>query len=100
MKEYKLIISPLAEVDINVAKDWYELQKENLGNEFVTKIGETLVQIRKNPNHFSQAQKNICKAIVNRFPFSIFYTVVKQTIIVFAVFHHSRNPIVWKNRLK
>lgn len=90
----------MAEIDLEHAKDWYEIQKENLGDEFLVAISETLLHIKKDPNHFSQTKKNTFKAVVKRFPFSIYFTIINEQIIVFAVFHHSRNPIVWKNRLK
>jgi mRNA-degrading endonuclease RelE of RelBE toxin-antitoxin system len=100
MKRFKLIINPSAEVDIEVAKKWYEIQKENLGTEFIKEAENVLLQIKKNPYQFSKNMKNIRKAKVKRFPFSIFYTIHVKTIIVFAVFNNSRNPIVWKNRLR
>ena len=31
MKDYKLLINPFAELDLTEAKQWYDLQQENLG---------------------------------------------------------------------
>lgn len=97
MKEWKLVINPFAEIDLKVAHEWYNLQKENLGNEFLSEIGKIIKLIKANPHQFSIKQKNIHKAVLKRFPFTIFYTIQNNLIIVFAVFHNSRNPIVWKS---
>lgn len=42
-----------------------------------------------------------CKKI-EKFPFLIHYTIneIEKTILIFAVFHTSRNPEIWKNRNK
>jgi hypothetical protein len=85
---------------MKVAKEWYEIQQENLGNEFLEETEQILIQITKNPFQFPKSQKTIRKAVMKRFPFSIFFTMHKNLVIVFAIFHNSRNPIVWKNRLR
>ncbi|MGH8497384.1 MAG: hypothetical protein ACRERV_01015 [Methylococcales bacterium] len=38
------------------------------------------------------------RAVINRFPFGIYYRVENATIVVIAVMHGSRNPRRWKNR--
>ena len=98
MSVYRLIINPFAEQDILEARDWYNEQKENLGNELIQEIKQTVISIEVNPLQFPEVRKNIRRAIVNRFPYSIFFTVNTTVINVFALFHTSRNPKVWKKR--
>ncbi len=99
MKSFKLLINPFAELDLQLAKEWYNLQKEELGNEFIQEITTTLTRIKLNPKQFPKIRRDIRKAIVNRFPFGIFFVVHSNTINVFAVFHNSRNPIKWEGRM-
>ncbi len=98
MKIYKLLINPFAELELNEAKEWYNLQQEHLGERFVKEIDKTLTRINDNPFQFPQKKKQIRKAVVNNFPYSIFFYVSDNLINVFAIFHYSRNPMIWKKR--
>lgn len=98
MNGYHLIINPFAELDLKLAKEWYDLQRYKLGEEFVLEIEKVFIRIAKSPKQFPIEINNIHKAVVSRFPFSIYFTILETKIIVFAVFHNSRNPIIWKKR--
>ncbi|MDX9771709.1 MAG: type II toxin-antitoxin system RelE/ParE family toxin [Tenuifilaceae bacterium] len=98
MAGHKLIINPFAEQDILDAQDWYNDQTENFGSELVQEIKHTIHSIEVNPLQFPEVKRNIRRAIVNGFPYSVFYTINKSVIIVFALFHHSRNPRIWRKR--
>ena len=100
MNTFNLIVSPFAEVDLKVAFEWYNLQKENLGNEFISEVDFTIKRIKINPLQFPIKQKDIRKAVLKRFPFTIYFVVNEKLITVFAIFHNSRNPVIWKKRTK
>jgi len=97
---YTLLIGPFAEIDLKEAKDWYDLQRDDLGAEFIGEIKNTIYRIQENPEQFPFIKSGIRKAIVKRFPFVIFFSVNDELINVFAVFHVSRNPMIWNNRSK
>ena len=98
MKNYKLLINPFAELELDEAKEWYNLQQEDLGERFVKEIDKTVFRINENPLQFPKEKKQIRKARVNNFPYSIFFYTTNDLINVFAVFHSSRNPLIWKKR--
>lgn len=98
MTKYSLIINPFAEEDIKYSKSWYNLQKESLGEELQREIKETVLRIKENPLQFPKIRRQIRKAYVNKFPYTILYTINNQKINVFAIFHTSRDPNVWKKR--
>ncbi len=98
MKTYKLIINPFAEIEIKETRNWYNLQKDNLGEEYLQEIKKTAIRIQGNPFQFPVIKKKIRKVVVSRFPFSIYFYIDELTINVFAVFHTSRNPMIWKQR--
>jgi len=98
MIKYRLIINPFAEQDLEEASSWYDSEKENLSIEFITEVDKVLLRITHNPFQFPVIKNNIRKALVNRFPFTIFFYVDKDIVNVFAVFHTYRNPIIWKKR--
>ena len=100
MKQYELSILKAAKSDIRHANIWYNLQKENLGNEFLIEIEKYLVQIQTNPKQFPKHKNSIRKAVLRKFPYCIFFSIQSNIIKVIAVFHNSRNPITWMRRVK
>jgi hypothetical protein len=40
------------------------------------------------------------KAIINKFPYGIYYTVEEKQIIVLAIAHHKRGTQIIKQKLK
>lgn len=100
MKQYQLKILKAAKSDIQHAKIWYNFQKESLGNEFLFEIEKLLTQIQTNPKQFPKNRHVIRKAVLKRFPYCLFFAIQSNTIKIIAVFHNSRNPIIWEQRLK
>ena len=88
----------LARSEYDSATLWYERERAGLGDEFVVEIQRTLDEIAVYPDRYPTVDDGIHQAPVNRFPYSIFYCVRVDRIIVVAVFHHSRNPSEWQAR--
>ncbi|MCI0693659.1 type II toxin-antitoxin system RelE/ParE family toxin [candidate division KSB1 bacterium] len=97
---YKIFIRPEAEIDLNEAYFWYESQKAGLGKELVFQIDTCIASIQRNPFSYPFKYKKVVRgALVHRFPYSVFYVVEQQTIVVIAVFHAKRDPRVWQDRI-
>ncbi len=94
----KLIIRPEAEKDLQEAYSWYEKQSKDLGADFILCVDAALALIQRSPELYVQVYKNIRRALTHRFPYTIFYTVGVDTIIVLAVLHVKRNPEHWQKR--
>lgn len=100
MSSFRLIITMPARVDIENSAEWYSLQNDNLERDFLQEIEKTINNIALNPYQHFQILKNIRRANVNRFPFSMFFSILGNEIKIFSVFHQSRNPLKWKEKLK
>ena len=68
-------IHPLAALDFEHAKNWYNLQKENLGNEFTLELEKLFSHIANNPKQYPKFRNNMRKAVVKRFPYSVFFEI-------------------------
>ena len=66
---YKLEIRPLALMEVLEAYDWYELQREGLGSEFLDEVEMFYTSILRNPTSFGFYDKAIRQGKMNRFPF-------------------------------
>ena len=96
MSEYHVIQTPKAESDIIESAVWYELQKKGLGDEFFLCIDAEINFIVRNPFIYSKIENEIRRALVNRFPYGIFYLIERSDIIIISVTHLRRNPKQWK----
>ncbi len=55
--------------------------------------------IKQKPNSFPIVHKDLRKYIVKKFPFVIYYRIIDLKIQVIAIFHTSRNPEIWNERM-
>lgn len=74
------------------AYDWYEEQRNGLGEEFLEELEIGYAKILKNPTHYPFIAKGFRRFALGRFPYVAIYEVISNELIVFAVFHTSRNP--------
>jgi len=96
---YDLIIRSCAEKDISTSIFWYENRRKGLGASLQNKFEEAFKLININPKSFPVVYKNIRRALVKKFPYSIFYIFNDKEIIILAVYHEKRNPDDWKKRV-
>ncbi len=96
----KLVVRPIAELDANQAYEWYEEQEEGLGDRFRHAIKRTIDSIMVRPLTFQVIfGSNIRHAVIQDFPYRIIFSTDSEFIVIFAIFHNSRNPIIWRGRI-
>jgi plasmid stabilization system protein ParE len=95
----RLIIAPEAEQDLADAYAWYEGRRSGLGEEFLTCVDASIAAISRTPEMHPVVHEDYRRALVRRFPYAIFYESVENTVTVYCVFHTSRDPARWRQRL-
>jgi toxin ParE1/3/4 len=98
-KSKRTVLLPGAKRDVKKAYQWYEEQKDGLGESFLERVEECLASIARSPTAFQLVTNGARRAIVKQFPYVVFYSVEAKAIRVYAVFHTSRNPQLWMDRL-
>ena len=98
---YILKIDSDAFKNIQETTEWYEMQSKGLGQRYKTQTKKQINSLKKDPYLFSIKYGEIRCRKIEKFPFLIHYLINEntKTIIVFAVFHTSRNPEIWKINL-
>lgn len=86
-----LLIKPRAIAMMQDAYQWYEEQKQGLGEEFLTELDSYFTKLQSHPEYFGKIKKNFRQAALKRFPYVIVYEIIKTEVVVFAVFHTKRN---------
>jgi hypothetical protein len=89
-----------AAIELADAFDFYEIQLQGLGKEFITELEETIQLISNFPELWSENSKHTRKAVLKRFPYNLVYSVYYDNIYIIAVAHQNRKPEYWIDRLK
>ena len=95
----KLITAAEAEADVLEAYGWYESQRVGLGERFLDSVDACIHSICRMPEMHEVVCKSYRRALVRRFPFAVFYGYEADTVTVYSVFHTSRDPDKWRERL-
>jgi len=93
-----LLLRPQAQVDVRDAAGWYEDQKAGLGIRFLVELDHVLSRVRVKPFQFPQIDPGVRRGLLQRFPYSVYFSVGEATIEVIAVLHQHRHPDTWRNR--
>lgn len=89
---YKIDFHPIAEVEFWEAVDWYDEQKENLGKDFARVFEHLIATIAYAPFQFPIEYGTKRRAVMQKFPYIIFFEVYAESILILSVFHTKREP--------
>lgn len=95
-----VVFRPQAEAEFEVAQSWYEERTRGLGQEFVTCVQATIDAVRRNPDQFQRVDGDVRRALVRRFPYAILFLPDPESVAIIAVFHTSRDPMEWRERIR
>ncbi len=93
MKE--IVLREEAEADLQAAWSWYEARRAGLGDEMLLEVRAKLDAVAETPGLFAKIRGDVRRALVRRFPYSIFFVEESQRIVVLAVMHGARDPRTW-----
>ena len=96
--KYRSVLSPGARADIRSAVRWYQHIERNLAFRFSMEIRATLRRIEKFPYQFPVRNGTVRRALLNRFPYSVYFRLNTDQPYVLAVVHQRRNDTVWMDR--
>jgi len=89
---YQVIFKPRA---IEMQRDaylWYEQQNEGLGELFLKELDYCYRKIQSFPSAYTLVNGNYRQMSLKRFPYVIVFKIKDVEILIYAVFHTSRNP--------
>jgi plasmid stabilization system protein ParE len=94
-----LVLAPEAAWDVAEAYLWYERRRAGLGEDFLSSVDACLEGIRRRPEMYPVVHEAYRRSLIRRFPYAVFYELSGATVTVYAVFHTSRDPDKWRQRL-
>lgn len=81
------------------AAAWYEARQPHLGAEFIEEIDRCIALAAEQPQRFALVHNGMRRVVAKRFPYSVYYRAELHRIVVIAVFHASRTPVIWQQRV-
>lgn len=90
---FELIFRKRAFSELDKAFKFYEKERIGLGSEFIEELDEYLDELETRPKSFRVIAKHYRVAVMQRFPFVIFFFIDKQTIVITNIFHTSIRPL-------
>jgi hypothetical protein len=98
MKVYRLIVKEEAKEEVSEAYYRYESKLGGLGEQMLDALDECFFTISHRPTLFAKKHKDMRQATIKKFPYVVIYEIEKNDIVIYAIFHTSRDPEIWKNR--
>jgi plasmid stabilization system protein ParE len=95
---YVVRLRPEADRDVAVAASWYEQQRPGLGQEFLDEFVAMSDRLSESPLVYPTVHRKTCRALLNRFPFGVFFRMAGTDVVIVAVMHGSRSPHRWRGR--
>lgn len=87
-----------ARVEIFETAARYEARQKKLGEEFLLEIQRCLSLAAEQPRMYAAVHRDIRRVSLRRFPFSIYFRIKPDSLVVIAVFHGKRAPTIWRKR--
>ena len=80
-----------ADLDVLDAVAWYEDQRAGLGAEFLIELDGVMQRIVQTPFQLPGIKENVRRALLQRFPYSVYFQVGDETVGVLSVLVKFRN---------
>ena len=88
-----------ADLDVVNAVAWYEEQRSGLGAELLIELDAVMQRVVEMPLQFPEVKDGVRRALLHRFPYSVYFKVGDETVDVVAILHHHRHQRVWEQRI-
>ena len=95
-----VVLRPAAERDIADAMAWYDAKEGGLGDRFLEQVAATFERVAIRPLGFPLTHGTFRRALVHRFPYTIYFREEGERIVIFAVYHQRRDPMQLGTRLR
>lgn len=96
----RFIVRPLAEADLEDAARWYDAERAGLSARFLSDVDRTFSRIAERPLQFPLVAGDVRRALLQTFPYAVYFRPSDDAIVVVAVLHLRRNPKVWRGRAR
>ncbi len=91
-------VKSVAEAEFAEAAVWYYRRSPRAAEAFVTEVELTLARIGTDPELYPVVHRDIRRARVPSYPYSVYYVKGTEECVVLAIHHGKRHPRIWMRR--
>ena len=88
----------LAELELNEAIEYYELERPGLGAAFLNEVERCIRSISEHPEAGPIIRGDVRRRLLRRFPYGLLCSVKPNSIRILAVMNLKRRPSYWVGR--
>lgn len=89
---YTVRYKPAAAAEVTRAIGWYGQPEINQATAFLRELERTEAHLTNHPELYQRVEDEIRRAILRRFPYSLFYAIEQNQVIVLACMHQHQKP--------
>lgn len=93
-----LLVSFEAQLDIGEAVTWFRERSPSLPPRFRESLEGVYSVIANHPEAFPVVYRTFRRALMQHFPYAIFYIVEPEAVVIIGVVHQARHPSTWQRR--
>ncbi len=96
----KILTHPEALLELRSAKAYYKDNASALvAKNFIAEFKSVTERLKQFPNSGGFTDGPIRRCALNRYPYTVHYDVLGETIFIVAIAHQNRVPDYWRDRL-
>ena|SRR6185295_4957361 len=88
----------LAELELNEAAAYYELEKRGLGARFLKEVERCIDSVVTHPLAGAIILGDVRRRLIRRFPYAALYTIKPEGVRILAIMNLKRRPLYWVGR--
>jgi mRNA-degrading endonuclease RelE of RelBE toxin-antitoxin system len=89
-----------AKSDFDTAIIYYEEQQRELGTRFRNSVQQCIDMIVQFPHLYPVFINDVRKCVLRKFPYSVLYSIDKDTLVVYAIASHYRKSSEVETRIE
>ena len=92
---HHIVFRTSASAQLLAAKTWYDQQRHGLGEEFSRSLESAIHRVARNPFAAPAVYQDVRRVLLKRFPYSVFYRVDGDNLLVLSCLHTRRAAVDW-----
>ena len=95
----RVVFRRAAKIEFEDATVRYDEQRPGLGEEFTIEIEQAIAGAAAAPERYPIVFGDIRRTVARRFPYSVYFRVRGDSMVVLAIFPGRRDPAIWQRRV-
>ena len=96
--KFEIIVAREARADLASAIGGFRDISPVLAARFAAELERVYAHIGEYPQMYPVVYRNFRRALLRKFPYSVFYIVEESIILIVGVVHQARDESTWKSR--